>query len=88
MWSSEPYKVSKVIGTKPITYILRDMKNEEILHGFYEYELQTVKNGIYQIEKILRSRTRKVKRQLLVRRLGYNSDFYSWIAKEDVHNAQ
>jgi hypothetical protein len=43
---------------------------------------------IYQIKKILKSRTRKGKRQLLVRWLGYNSDFDSWVSVEDINNAQ
>jgi hypothetical protein len=82
--------VTKILDTKPITYRLRDTKDEEILRGFYDYELHKVKNNseIYQIEKILKSRTRKGKKQLLVRWLGYNSDFDSWIGVEDINNAQ
>ena len=54
----------------------------------YEHELQKVKNnGMYQIEKILKSRTRKDKWQLLDLLLWYNSDFDSWIAAEGSHNA-
>ena len=71
-----------------MTYRLRDTKDDVILGGFYKYELQKVRNTseIYQIENLLKSRTRRGKRQLLVRWLGYNSDFNSWIPTEDVHN--
>jgi hypothetical protein len=87
--SNELFKVSKLLDTTPITYRLHDMKDDEILGGSYDYELQKVKNtGIYLIDKILRARTRRSMRQLLVRWLGYNSDFNSWISAEDVHNAQ
>ena len=62
------------------------MKGDEIIGCSYEYELQKVKTiETYSIEKILKSRTRKSKRQLLVPCLG--SDFDSWIAAEDVQNA-
>jgi len=90
LWSTELFKVAKILDTKPITYRLRDTKDEEILGGFYDYELQKVKNAseIYQIEKILKTRTRGGKKQLLVRWLGYNSDFDSWIGVEDIDNAQ
>ena len=46
--------MSKILDTIPITYRLRDTKDDEILGGFYEYELQKVRNTseIYQIEKI------------------------------------
>jgi hypothetical protein len=37
--------VSKFLDTKPITYRLRDMKDDEILGGFYDYELQKVGNS-------------------------------------------
>jgi hypothetical protein len=44
---------SRLLDTTPITYRLRDMKDDEILSGFNEYKLQRVKNtGIYQIENI------------------------------------
>ena len=70
-----------------MTYRLRDSKDDEILGGFYDYELQKVKDsGIYQIEKVLKTRTRGGKKQLLVRWLGYNSEFDSWIGVEDLHN--
>ena len=90
LWSTELFKVSKILDTIPITYRLRDTKDDEILGGFYEYELQKVRNTseIYQIEKILKSRTRRGKKQLLVRWLGYNSDFDSWVSAEDINNAQ
>ena len=39
---------------------------------------------MYKIEKVLKTRTCQGK--LLVRWLGYNSDFDSWIPAEDVHN--
>ena len=50
-------------------------------------KLQKVKNnGMYRIEKISKSQTRKGKMQLLVHWVGYNSDFDCWIVAEDVHN--
>ena len=55
--------MSKVLDAKAITYCLRDMKDNEILSGFYDYELQKVKNNVmYQIQKILKTRTGKGER--------------------------
>ena len=63
--------MSKVLYAKPVTYRLRDMKDEKILDNFYKYELQKVKTDrIYQIEKALKSRSHRDKRQLLIRWLG------------------
>jgi hypothetical protein len=44
LWSTELFKVSKVLDTKPVTYHLRDIRDEEILGGLYEYELRKVKS--------------------------------------------
>ena len=87
LWSTEIFKVTKILDTKPITYQLRDMKDEEILGSFYDCELQKVKNtGMYQIEKVLKTLTLQGKTNLLACWLGYNSNFDSLIPAEDVHN--
>jgi hypothetical protein len=44
LWSTELFKVAKILDTKPITYRLRDTKDEEILCGFYDYEQQKIRN--------------------------------------------
>ena len=85
---TELFKVSKVLEIKPVTYHLRDTKDDEILGGFYECELQKVKTSeINQIEMTIISQTRKGMRQLLVLWVGYKSEFDSWIAAKGVHNA-
>ena len=79
----------RILDNTPITYRLRDKKDVEILGSFYDYELPKVINtGMYQIDKILRTCIHRGKRQVLVRWLGYNSDFDSWISVEEVHNTQ
>ena len=45
LWSTELFKEAKNLDTKPITYRLRDIKYEEILGGFYDYEQQKVRNN-------------------------------------------
>ena len=45
LWSTELFKVSKILDTEPTTSQLRDTKDDEILGGFYEYELQKVRNN-------------------------------------------
>jgi hypothetical protein len=62
LWSTEIFKVSKVLDTRPITCQLRDMKDEAILGGFSDYELQKVGSSeIYPIEKALKTHNRKGK---------------------------
>ena len=89
LWSTELFKVSKILDTEPVTYRVRDTKDEEIFGSFYDYKFQKFKNKSekYQTEKIKKSRAHRGKRQLLVRWLGYKSDFDYWVAVEDVYNA-
>ena len=42
LWFIEHFKVSKILYTKLVTYHLRDMKDDEILGSFYDYELQII----------------------------------------------
>lgn len=72
-WSDETFTIDS-INTKydPPLYSLRDEKGEVLKGSFYEQELQTVPaNSIHRIEKILRTRTNKGKRQALVKWKGY-----------------
>lgn len=77
-WSTEIFKIAKVNTTNPITYQLQDEKNEPVLGGFYEQELQKVKYpDIYLVEKVLKKKRDRV----LVKWLGMNET--SWINKEN-----
>lgn len=88
-WSTEFFKISEILNTQPTTYRLRDYQDEVILGGFYEYELQKVKdNNKYLIEKIIKTRVLNGNRQYLVRWQGYSSKFDSWISSEQLENVQ
>ena len=46
------------------------MKDDEILDGFYDFELQKgINSGMYQIEKILKSHDRRGKRPCSLARI-------------------
>lgn len=78
-WSAEIFKITNVQNTEPYTYLLSDMKNQEIKGGFYEEELQKVKYpDVYLVEKVLKKKGNKV----YVRWLGTGD--YSWIDKDNV----
>lgn len=42
-WTQEPFYISKIRNTNPITYEVCDANNEPIQGGFYEQELQRIK---------------------------------------------
>lgn len=78
-WSNEIFFIHKVQPTRPVTYILKDEKGEVIKGAFYQEELSKTRiDNVFLVEKVIRRKGNK----LLVRWLGYDKTFDSWIDKE------
>lgn len=62
--------------------------DEKIKGKFYEEELTLYQNieNQYQIEKILKRRTRNEKKQILIQWLGYPEKYNSWIPESNLSN--
>ena len=80
-WSQEVFIITERIPRNPPVYKIKDQLDETISGIFYEKELQKISNEeiTYKIEKVLRSRTRNNKKEILVSWLGYPDKFNSWI---------
>ena len=78
VWRS--FVVSKVKNTVPWTYVINDLKGEEIIGTFYEKELKKTNQQEFRIEKVLRNEGNK----LYVKWKGYDSSLNSWIDKKDL----
>ena len=68
-------------------YWLKDMDNEEIVGSFYYPQLQYVShndNDTYEIEKIIKSRNYKGKKQVLIKWTGWDKKFNSWINEDTI----
>ena len=72
-WSKEVFVVTSRLPTDPPTYTLKDYSGEEVKGKFYAQELQKVKRdpALFEVEKVIRTRTRKGKKEYLVRWFGY-----------------
>ena len=69
----------------PITYIIEDLLDKDISGKFYKEQLQKVDMPLtFVIDKIHKRRTRKGKREALVRWRGYPVHFTQWIPLEDI----
>ena len=77
---SEVFIIKKVKNTVPWTYIINDLKGEEIIGTFYEKKLQKTNQREFIIEKILRKKGDK----LYVKWKAYDNSFNSWIDKKDL----
>ena len=79
-WSKEVFKISSVSKTYPFIYKIEDYNKEPIKGGFYENELQkTALEDFFLVEKILDTKTVKGKKKALVKWVGYDDKFNSWI---------
>lgn len=77
-WTTEIFQISRIKITNPVTYILKDYKENEILGSFYEYEMQKVRDeNAYLVEKILKKQGNK----FFVKWLGFDQTHNSWINK-------
>ena len=87
-WSYEVFKVSEIKKTYPVTFELEDYKSEKIEGSFYKSELQLVdkSDGIWPIEKIIRTRKRLGYTEHLVKFQGYPNEANSWITQRDLFN--
>ena len=48
-WTEEIFVVDKVNMTNPVTYNLKEIRNEKILGSFYQQELTRAKQTIFEI---------------------------------------
>lgn len=80
-WSTEIFTIAKVCKTKPITYHLKDYKDQPVQGGFYEEELSKVKYpDVYLIEKVIKRRGN----QIYVKWLGFDDSHNTWINKSEM----
>lgn len=80
-WTNEIFTVHSVQPTIPITYKVKDYRNNVIEGSFYGHELKKAKfTDVYLVEKVLRRKGDKV----LVRWLGFDGSHDSWINKSEL----
>ena len=76
-WSEEVSAIKKVKNTVPWTYVISDLKGEEIVGTFYKIKSQIANQKDFRAEKVIKRKGDK----LYVKWKGYNSSFNSWIDK-------
>ena len=59
-WSKEIFLTKKVKNTVPWTYVISDLKGEEIVETFYENESQKINQKEFRIEKVIKRKGDKL----------------------------
>ena len=84
-FTKEIFTITKRIERYPPVYKLVDWNKEPLTGIFYEPELVKVYEGeIYEIDKVIRRRTRKGIKEALVSWKGYPAKFNQWIPMSDI----
>ena len=79
-WSEEVFVIKKVKNTVPGTYVISDLKAEEIIGMFYKKELQKANQREFRVEKVIKRKGDK----LYVKWKGYGNSFDCCIDKNDI----
>ncbi len=85
-WTDEVFIITgqKRLGTEPV-YNIQDLNKEEIEGTFYEVELQRIQlPDEFRVEKVLRKKKVGKKTLHLVKWLGWDNSFNSWVVEEDL----
>ena len=62
------------------TYVISDLKGEEVVETFYKKELQKINRKEFRVEKVIKRKGDK----LYVKWKGYDSSLNRWIDKKDL----
>ena len=54
-WSEEVFVITKVENTVSLTYVIGDLKGEEIVGTFYKKELQKTNQKEFRTEKVIKT---------------------------------
>ena len=91
-YSHELFRIARAFRRDGLpVYTIKDYSGDSIKGVFYEQELTAAgepRNGVFKIDKILKSRTLKGKKQSLVKFLGWPNKFNEWIDSSSIKNPQ
>lgn len=84
----EYYNIVRINRTLPVAlYYLRSADTGELIEGgFYANELQRQRGEMYKIERIVRRRVRRGRREVLVKWKYFGDRWNEWIPEENVQN--
>ena len=85
-WSRELFVVNQRFMSDNIPqYRLKDYDGEVVSGTFYQNQMRKAyEQNVYLVEKVLRTRTKRGQKQLLVRWRGWPAKYDSWVGEEDV----
>ena len=88
-WTDEIYTVEKTIkGDKQIVFRIKDYSGNIIEQRFYPEELQKITEDLHRIEKIIKTRKRRGKKEYFIKWLNYPESYNSWVSEKEIKNVK
>ena len=91
-YSHELFRIARASRRDGLpVYTIKDYAGDPIKGVFYQQELTAAgepRDGVFKIDKILKSRTVKGKKQSLVKFLGWPSKFNEWLDSDTIQDAK
>lgn len=82
-WTDRLFEVEKIYrGPKKSVYTISDDTEQR----YYPEQLQKVRQNLYRIEKVIKTRMRRNKKEFFVKWLGYSDEFNSWVGESELIN--
>ena len=83
-WTDEIFEISKKSKDNIPLYKIHDDKNRMSKNRFYKEQIQNIIPDTYRVEKVIRKRIYKGKKQCLVKWLNYNDEYNSWVDENEI----
>ena len=87
-WGREHFVVRERVAHPHPVYKLEDTLGEPLEGYFYGKELQAIPKVTFQVERVIRRRKRKNRREVLVKWVGFSEKFNKWIPNKDLTKYQ
>ena len=85
-WTEEIFKIAEINPTTPVTYKIKDTRDEILKGSFYEKELQKTNQEIFRLKKVIKRRVNKDTgiKEAYVKWRGYSDKFNQWIPESNL----
>ena len=75
-WTEEIFSINRILNTMPVTYEINDYTGDTIKGSFYASELQRVKEDLFHIAKVIKTKIVRGKKKFLVKFVGYPDNYW------------
>ena len=83
-WTDQVYEVAKTSSDRVPLYKIEDEKKKIEKPRFYRDQIQDIIVGEYRVEKIIKRRIYKGKKQCFIKWLNYPNEYNSWVDESEI----